>query len=134
MVLRHNSLRDVFVESCHRACLGGQVEVGSGLGLDRLHSRPADVLVNNWHLGKPAAFDLTVTSPLNPITLTEAGVRCGSSALVAQVRKHNANDSKCAELGWVCIPPSCGVVWMLGHRSTTILLASYGSTSHPNGM
>ena len=38
MVLRHNSLRDVFVESCHRACLGGQVEVGCGLGLDRLHS------------------------------------------------------------------------------------------------
>eukprot|EP00731_Ephydatia_muelleri_P025228 Em0017g311a len=104
VVLRHNSLRDVFVESCHRACLGGQVEVGSGLGLDRLHSRPADVLVNNWHLGKPAAFDLTVTSPLNPITLTEAGVRCGSSALFAEARKHNANDSKCAELGWVCIP------------------------------
>eukprot|EP00731_Ephydatia_muelleri_P000193 Em0001g193a len=104
VVLRHNSLRDVFVESCHRACLGGQIEVGSGLGLDRLHSCPADVLVNNWHLGKPAAFDLTITSPLNPITLTEAGVRCGSSALFAEVRKHNANDSKCAELGWVCIP------------------------------
>ena len=76
MVLRHNSLRDVFVEFYHRACLGGQVEVGSGLGLDRLHSRPDDVLVNNWHLGKPAAFDLTITSPLNPTTLTEAGVRC----------------------------------------------------------
>ncbi|KAL5515136.1 hypothetical protein EMCRGX_G000261 [Ephydatia muelleri] len=43
VVLRHNSLRDVVVESCHRACLGGQVEVGSGLGLDRLHSRPADI-------------------------------------------------------------------------------------------
>ncbi|KAL5481713.1 hypothetical protein EMCRGX_G021941 [Ephydatia muelleri] len=79
VVLRHNSLSDVFVESCHRACLGGQVEVESGLGLDRLHSHPADVLVNDWHLGKPAAFDLTA-------------------------RKHNANDSKCAELGWVCIP------------------------------
>eukprot|EP00731_Ephydatia_muelleri_P025503 Em0017g586a len=63
--------------------LGGQVEVGSGPGLDRLHSRPADIVVNNWHLGKPAAFDLTITSPLNPITLTEA---------------------RCAELGWVCIP------------------------------
>ena len=59
---------------------------------------------NNWHLGKLAAFDLTITSPLNPTTLTEAGVRCGSSALVAEERKHNANDPKCAELGWVCIP------------------------------
>ncbi|KAL5515138.1 hypothetical protein EMCRGX_G000263 [Ephydatia muelleri] len=36
--------------------------------------------------------------------MTEAGVRCGSSALFAEARKHNANDSKCAELGWVCIP------------------------------
>ena len=104
VVLRHNSLCDVFVEFCHRACLGGQVEVGSGYGLDELHSRQADVLVNNWHLGKPAAFDLTITSPLNPTTLTEAGVRCGSSALVAEARKHSANDFKCAERGWVCIP------------------------------
>ncbi|KAL5515617.1 hypothetical protein EMCRGX_G000809 [Ephydatia muelleri] len=79
--------------------------VGGKLYLkEQLHSRPADILVNNWHLGKPAAFDLTVTSPLNLITLTEAGVRCGSSALFAEARKHNANDSKCAELGWVCIP------------------------------
>ena len=104
VVLRHNSLRDVFVEFCHRACLGGQVEVGSGQGHDRLNSRPADVLVKNWHLGKPAAFDLTITSPLNPTTLTEVGVKCGSSAQVAEVRKHAANDGKCKELGWVCIP------------------------------
>eukprot|EP00731_Ephydatia_muelleri_P004934 Em0002g1110a len=104
VVLRHNSLRDVFVEFCHRACLGGQVEVGSGQGHDRLNSRPADVLVKNWHLGKHAAFDLTITSPLNPTTLTEAGVKCGSSAQVAEVRKHAANDGKCKELGWVCIP------------------------------
>ena len=83
-----------FVEFCHRACLRGQVEVGSGLGLDRLHSCPADVLVNNWHLGTPAAFDLTITSLLNPTTLTEAGVRCGSFALVAEARKHNANYSR----------------------------------------
>ena len=112
------------MEFCHGACLGGQVEVGSGLGLDGLHSHPADVRVNNWHLGKPAVFDLTITSPLNPTTLTEVGVRCGSSALVAEARKHSANDSKCAERGWVCIPlavesldtgackhnnPSCGL-------------------------
>ena len=35
MVLRQNSHRDIFVESCHRACLGGQVEDGRGVGLDR---------------------------------------------------------------------------------------------------
>ena len=27
----------------------------------------------------------------------------GSAALAAEVRKHNANDTKCSELGWTCI-------------------------------
>ena len=55
-------------------------------------------------IGKPAAFDLTVVSPLNSTTLNEAGARSGSAAGKAEVRKHNANDLKYTELGWVCIP------------------------------
>ena len=101
MVLRHNSLRDVFAQFCHRARLGGQLEVGHGYGAESSLSRLADILVPNWMIGKPAAFDLTVVSPL---TLNEAGARSGSAAGKAEVRKHNANDAKCTELGWVCIP------------------------------
>ena len=103
-VIRHNALRDVFAQLCHRACLGGQLEVGYGSGGDVSNSRPADFLVPNWTLGKPAAFDLTVVSPLNSNTLIEAGTTSGSAAGKAEVRKHNANDPKCRELGWVCIP------------------------------
>ena len=33
VVTHHNRLWDVFVESCRRACVGVQVEVGSGYGL-----------------------------------------------------------------------------------------------------
>ena len=66
MVSRHNKLCDAFVECCRRANVA-QVEVGSGFGHDKCNTRPADVLVPNWSHGKPAAFDLTVTSPLNPI-------------------------------------------------------------------
>eukprot|EP00731_Ephydatia_muelleri_P002406 Em0001g2406a len=54
-------------------------------------------------IGKPAAFDLTVVSPLNSTTLNEVGARSGSAAGMAEVCKHNANDAKCTELGWVCI-------------------------------
>ncbi|KAL5473538.1 hypothetical protein EMCRGX_G028029 [Ephydatia muelleri] len=103
-VIRHNALRDVFAQFCHRARLGGQLEVGYGSGGDVSNSRPADFLVSNWTLGKPAAFDLTVVSPLNSNTLIEAGATSGSAAGKAEVRKHNANDPKCRELGWVCIP------------------------------
>ena len=102
---RHNRLiRDVLLESCRRACLGPQVEAGSGLGHEGHRTRPADILIPHWDLGKPAALDLTVTSTLNSSTLLEAGVTSGSAALAAEVRKHNANDAKCSELGWTCIP------------------------------
>ena len=50
------------VECCRRANVSAQVEVGSGFGHDNRSTRPADVLVPNWSFGKPAAFDLTITS------------------------------------------------------------------------
>ena len=51
---------------------GGQLEVGCGLWADKRHNHPADILVWNWIIGKPAVFDyLTVTLPLNLTTLTE---------------------------------------------------------------
>eukprot|EP00731_Ephydatia_muelleri_P007211 Em0003g1459a len=69
----------------------------AGLGLP-------DILVPNWLSGKPAAFDLTVISPLNSKTLNEAGATGGSATGNAEARKHTANDQKCRELGWVCVP------------------------------
>ena len=64
----------------------------------------ADILASNWLCGKPAAFDLTVVSPLNPTLISEAGHTAGSAAVAAELRKHSANDAKCSELGWTCIP------------------------------
>ena len=58
----------------------------------------------NWELGRPGALDLTITSPLNSTVLSEASVRAGSAAQAAESRKHQANNAKCHELGWACIP------------------------------
>ena len=77
---------------------------GSGLGQDLRRTRPADILASNWLCGKPAAFDLTVTSPLNAFVILEAGVTAGSAVTAAELRKHSANEDKCSELGWACIP------------------------------
>ena len=79
VVSQHNQLRNTFFESCRQAGIhvGGQIEVGSGLEHDVQHTRPADVLVPNWDLGKPAAFDFTVASPLNQSILTDdSGIIC----------------------------------------------------------
>ena len=51
VVSHHNQLRNTFFESCRQAGVGGQMEVGSGLGHDERRTQPADVLVPNWDLG-----------------------------------------------------------------------------------
>eukprot|EP00731_Ephydatia_muelleri_P012634 Em0006g1528a len=104
-VFRHNRLRDVVAESCRLAHLSVKVEAGNNLTPDHSHTRPADVLVQNWSRGRPAAFDICVTSPLNTLTLSEAGVCAGAAAQAGEVRKHSANDDKCGDLGSVLCPP-----------------------------
>ena len=91
---------DVFAQFWYRARLGGQLEVGHGYGAESSLSRPADILVPKCMIGKPAAFDLTVVST----TLYEVEARSGLATGKAEVRKHNANDPKCTELGGVYIP------------------------------
>ena len=51
---------------------------------------------------KPAAFDVTVTSPLTPVSLNKASASEGAAAYAAECRKHAANDTRCQELGWLC--------------------------------
>ena len=79
--------------------------MGHGLPMDHVNSRPADVLVQGWDRGKPAAFfDVTVTSPLTAVILNNASASVGAAAYAAESRKHAANDIKCQDLGWRCIP------------------------------
>ena len=108
-----------------QAHIAVKLEAGSGLnpGLD--HTRPADVLVMDWALGIPAAFD--ITSPLTPAILAESSLKVGAAA---ERRKHTANDPKCAELGWVCVL----YIWGEEARETFVLLvtplAMGSSSSH----
>ena len=69
MVARHNMLCDVLAETCHCAYLSIQVKAGNCLTSDHSHIRPSDILLSNWTTGRTAAFDISVTSPLNTLTL-----------------------------------------------------------------
>ena len=89
VVTRHNKLQDTLAETCRRAHLNVKVEAGSNLTHDHSHTRPADILVPNWSLGKPAAFDLSVTSPLNSNVLFEAGLAACQVARATEQRKHD---------------------------------------------
>ena len=99
VTVRHNRLRDNFNFLCYMAGLTAQKEKGASHG-DL--SRPADLLVSDWSLGKSAAFDFTIVSPLVSDNLHLAG---GLDVVErAAALKHQENDDKCDDLGWVCIP------------------------------
>ena len=75
--------------------------MGCGAGCINSQSHHADFLVCCWVLGKPAAFDLSITPTLYSSVLLEVSMM---AAHVAENRKHTNNDRKCEEMGWVCIP------------------------------
>ena len=96
MVSRHNRLRDAFFKLAQIAGLSPRIEQGA---CERDPTRPADVLVQSWSLGKPAAFDLTVVSPHVQANMAVAGdidvverctlsahVKCATSASVISRR------------------------------------------------
>ena len=94
IVIRRNKLRDIIADLCRKAHLSVRVEAGHGMCRDNNHSCPADVLVEGWERGQPAALDITVTSPLTPFSLKESS-RFVGVALSAETRKLAANDPKC---------------------------------------
>ena len=80
------------------------MEVGNNLSRDHSKTRPADILLPNWVLGRTAALDVSITSPLNSAILLEARVSATAGAQATESRKHQANDPKCSDLGWVYVP------------------------------
>ena len=97
---RHNRLPNTIFSACQRASLPARLEAGCGLGSSELRTRPANILVTSWGVKDTTAFDITVTSPLSPKIVSEAGISAGVAAKAAESRKHEQNDTKCSELGW----------------------------------
>ncbi len=97
---RHIRLRDALFKLLAAAGMSPEKEQGA---YEHDRTRPADVLVPSWKLGKSAAFDLTVVSPLTSENLSRAGDHFDYLERAA-LRKHDENDDKCADLGWVCVP------------------------------
>ena len=100
---------------------------GHGLTRDLAHTRPADILIAGWDRGKPAALDLTITSPLCSAILSESCHQAGAAALAAEARKLHSNGPKCQELGWSCIPLAVETYgnWDKEAHDTFSRLASY---------
>ena len=96
---RHNRLRDAIFALCQRANLAPRLEQGAGF--HHCRTRPADILIPNWHLGtSSAALDITVVHPLNPTLVQRASTIASVPTDEAEKRKLTNNSAKCQELGW----------------------------------
>ena len=104
----------------NKACLSPHIEKGSGI-LPKDQSRPADILVPNWSLSHPAAFDIKVINQLNLQFLQEAAQTCGHAAEMGEESKHSANDETCALRGWTCYPLVVEVFGGWGNEAINVL-------------
>ena len=101
---RHNLVRNTLFNTCRRALLNPILEQGAGLDETGSLTRPADILIPTWSMGKSGAIDVTIAHPLNHTFLDGASAASVDCLEAAELRKHQENDPKCAELGWQCLP------------------------------
>ena len=110
------------------------IQCRHGLSPNHSNSRPADILVQGWERGLPAAFNVTVSSPLTPASLEEASASTGAAARIAETREHSANDSKCQELGWSMYLTGCRILWQLGGEGSFCFQTLGLPNCHPSVM
>ena len=84
-IARHDRIRDKLVSACSSANLSPVVEKNL---IPESQSRPGDIFVPTWKAGKPAAFDVTVTSSLQSNSLTNAATKAGYALDAADERKY----------------------------------------------
>jgi hypothetical protein len=80
------------------------LEQGANMDHTGSLTRPADVLIPVWSLGKAGAIDVTIAHPLNPLNIDGASATAGYCQEAAEQRKHLQKVAKCSELQWECLP------------------------------
>ena len=101
-IARHDRIRDNLVSACSSANLSPVVEKKNLI--PESQSRPGDIFVPTWKAGKPAAFDVTVTSSLQSNSLTNADTKAGYALDAADERKYCLHDDNCAKMGITFVP------------------------------
>ena len=101
-ISRHNALRDVLFTAAQAAALSPRREVSSLVPGSA--SRPADIFVPSWVQGQPAALDVTVISPLQQLTLSQASATRGFALSFAEERKNIVHFDDCRRVGVLFVP------------------------------
>ena len=118
-IVRHNALCEVIFSSAQAAGLAPRKEVPALI--PDSSSRPADIFLPSWSGGKPTAFDVTVISPLQQLTLSSSAASQGAALLVAESRKRAAYSSFCRSVGISFIPLAVEALGFWGKEALTTI-------------
>jgi hypothetical protein len=101
-IFRHDRLRDAIFLAAQGAGLCPRREVRH-LFPDT-DDRPGDIFIDIWQRGRGAAFDVTVTSPLQQSQVSRVAAQAGAAVEAAKKRKLDRYATRCHEAGIYFIP------------------------------
>uniref|UniRef100_A0A1X7UPQ0 Uncharacterized protein n=1 Tax=Amphimedon queenslandica TaxID=400682 RepID=A0A1X7UPQ0_AMPQE len=116
---RHNTLKDIIFTTAQSAALSPRKEVPSLV--PGSSARPADIFIPSWSLGRPVAFDVTVVSPLQQQTLSQAASERGYALVVAEERKNVVHLDKCCRIGVIFQPLAVAALGGCSHAAVSVL-------------
>ena len=110
----HGPIRDKRVSVCSSAYLSSVFEKNNLIPKNQ--ARTGDIFVPTWKEGKPAAFDVTLTSSLQSNSLTIAATKAAYALDVADGRQFCLHDDNCSKMGITFVPLA---IEILGGKSAT---------------
>mmetsp|Transcript_18456 Transcript_18456/g.23873 ORF Transcript_18456/g.23873 Transcript_18456/m.23873 type:complete len:393 (-) Transcript_18456:171-1349(-) len=96
-IYRHNALRDSIFHMLRRVGFDAKLEK-KGLLVDS-NEKPGDIFVHSFDAGRPAAFDVTVSSSIQSSSINQASQETGFVVNAAEVRKDKKFYDKCRSQG-----------------------------------
>ena len=122
---RHKCVRDTLYHIMNSAGLSPSLETAN-LIPDTIR-RPADVSVNNWSLGKSAAIDVSITSPLQNTTILSATIEAGFAAGEREKSKDENIFNNCHDAGIIFLPFVVETLGTWGQTAKDIMENNYKS-------
>jgi len=120
-LFRHNLIRDWLANLASEALLEPSTEKPNLLP-DHPNHRPADVFLPKYTLSKPAAIDITITSPLQPTFQTPANALVPlQAAKHSEKSKHIKYDNLLRNIGVTTIPLAVEVFGGIGPEGYTLI-------------
>jgi hypothetical protein len=124
-IWRHDVVKDAIYHMCQAAGLNPRKESHVSSSNDR----PGDIFLPCWSLGQPAAFDVSITSPLQPAILLSAAESSHAASGAREAQKMKKYAAMCSQEGVNFVPlvfETFGAVGEAGEEALVRMARAWG--------